>query len=239
MKTLIALFGIVRHGIDLAGCAAACGGRRHHQRRRQPAVFDVLTMRDRSGHRTIRRRRDHARAVCGPRRAARARRHRRRLHAGVDRGRIRTARTRPDGEGRRANGRDRAAAVRRPAARVASARHDRHEGPLGRAHRQGQRQLGRLEAGAELHRAGQHHGRPRSGGGGGRHVRIHGRHWRAARRAHDPRDGSRPEQGRRSPLRQSAVGGDQDRRSERSRPRRRSHRARDRSRRASPSRSAR
>ena len=42
------------------------------------------------------------------------------------------------------------------------------KGRVGRAHRQGQRQLGRLEAGAELHRAGQHHGRPRSGGGGGR-----------------------------------------------------------------------
>ena len=46
-----------------------------------------------------------------------------------------------------------------------------------------------------------------------------------------PRDRSRPRARRRSPLGQSPVGGDQDRGSERSGPRRRSHLARDRSRR--------
>ena len=113
--------------------------------------------------------RDHARAVRRPRRAARARRRRRRLHAGLDDGRVRTARARPAGQGRRAAGGARAAAGRRSAARVAAGRRDRHEGPRGRAHRQEQRQLGRQPAGAELHRAGQHHGR--SGGRRGRGAR--------------------------------------------------------------------
>ena len=54
-----------------------------------------------------------------------------------------------------------AAAVRRSAARIAAGRRDRHERPLGGAHRQGQRQLGGQPAGPELHGAGQHHGRPR------------------------------------------------------------------------------
>ena len=133
-----------------------------HQRRRAAAVLDVLAVRDRSGHRPVRRRGDDARAVRRPRGAARARRRRRRLHAGVDDGRVRAARTGPAGEGRRAASGARATAGRRRAARVAAGRHHRHEGPLRRAHRQAEQRLGRQPAGQELHRAGQHHGRPRS-----------------------------------------------------------------------------
>ena len=58
---------------------------------------------------------------------------------------------------------------------------------------------------------------PGSGRGRGRDVRVHRGHRHAARRAHDPGARSRAGQGRRQPLGQPAVGGDQDRRSERSR----------------------
>ena len=65
--------------------------------------IDVLAVRDRSGHRPVGRKRDDARAVCRPRRPARARRRRRRLHAGVDDGRVRTEGPRFDGERCRAS----------------------------------------------------------------------------------------------------------------------------------------
>ena len=128
--------------------------------------------------------------------------------------------------------RHRAAPEGRRGARIAAARDDRHEGPLRRAHRQEQRRLGRQPAGRELHGAGEHHGR--SGGGGGRraHVRVHRGHGDAAGRAHDSVARSGVREGRRPPLGQPAVRRDQGGRSERSRPRQRSHHAGDRGRRA-------
>ena len=117
------------------------------------------------------------------------------------------------------------------AARVAAGRRDRHEGPRRGAHRQengnwaGSRQglnytvqanimVGPevVEAVAATFEATDGTGMPLAE----RMILAHG---------------SRPGQGRRSPLGQPAVGRDQDCRSERSGPRRRSHRARDRSRR--------
>ena len=65
-----------------------------------------------------------------------------------------------------------------------------------------------------------------------RDVRGHRGHGHAARRADDPGARGRAAEGRRPALGQPAVRGDQDRGSQRSRPRRRLHRAGDRGRRA-------
>ena len=198
----------------------------------QPQVLDLLALRDRSGDRPVRRGGDDARAVRRPRGAVGARRRRRRLHPGLDRRRVRPARPRPDGQGRRAAGGAVAAARRRQRAGIATGGRHRHEGARRGAHRQAERQLGRQPAGEELHRAGEHHGRAGGGRRGRRQLRVDRGHVDAACRADDPGARGGPVQGRRSALGQPAVGGDQDCRSERSGPRRRLHRAGDRGRRA-------
>ena len=85
-----------------AGRALAVAGRRWRDRRRdgRSAVLHVLAVRDRSRHRPVGRGGDHARALRRPRGAVGARRRRRRVHAGLDDGRVRRARARPDGQGR-------------------------------------------------------------------------------------------------------------------------------------------
>ena len=80
-----------------------------------------------------------------------------------------------------------AVARRRSAARIASGRRHRHEGPQRRTHGQEQRQLGWQPPGEELHRAGQHHGRARSRRGGGGILRGHRRHGHVAGGANDSR----------------------------------------------------
>ena len=66
----------------------------------QPQVLDILALRDRPGDGAVRRGGDDAGPVRGTGGAARARWCRRRVHAGVDDGGVRTARTRSDREGR-------------------------------------------------------------------------------------------------------------------------------------------